>query len=69
VKLASLSQLQVQQPPRNTEIEDAESLDTVLPGCNVIFRDEPRRVRFDDTIRDFGTAERMGGCENLSFDL
>src|SRR5258708_5968616 len=42
-KLADLARQQHKQPQPTEyrKLENAESLDTVLPGCNVIFRDEP----------------------------
>ncbi len=67
-KLASLSQLKVQQPPTEyRKLENAESLDTVLPGCNVIFKDEPHaRASFRRAL--YETLEQQKGwegCENL----
>ena len=67
-KLANLSQLKIQQPPTEyRRLEDAESLDTVLPGCNVIFRDEPHaRASFRRAL--YETLEQQKGwerCENL----
>lgn len=67
-KLAHLAQHRVQQPPTEyRKLENAESVDTVLPGCNVIFRDEPharasfRRGLFE-TLKE---QQGWEGCENL----
>ncbi|MBI3530612.1 MAG: DNA double-strand break repair nuclease NurA [Betaproteobacteria bacterium] len=68
-KLSSLSQQRDRQPPPTEyrRIENAESLDTVLPGCNVIFRDEPhawasfRRALYEALEQQKGWE----GCENL----
>jgi hypothetical protein len=67
-KLARLSQLKVQQPPTEyRRLENAESLDTVLPGCNVIFKDEPHaRASFRRAL--YETLEQQKGwegCEDL----
>jgi hypothetical protein len=67
-KLAELGQA-VQQPVPSEyrKLESAESLDTVLPGCNVIFKDEPHarasfRRRFYEALEHQAGWE---GCENL----
>lgn len=66
--LADLSSRQRQAPPTEyRRLENAESLDTVLPGCNVVYKDEPharasfRRGLFEAMQRQQG----WDGCENL----
>lgn len=68
-KLADLAQQRYQQPPPTEyrKLENAESLDTVLPGCNVIFRDEPHaRASFRRGFYE-SLEQQQGweGCENV----
>jgi hypothetical protein len=67
-KLVALSNTAKQPPPTEyRRLENAEALDTVLPGCNIIFRDEPharasfRRGLYESLERQAGWE----GCENL----
>lgn len=66
-KLVELSGARLPPPTEYRKLENAESLDTVLPGCNVIFRDEPharasfRRGLFEALQQHSGWED----CENL----
>ena len=67
-KLVELSS-KVQQPPPTEyrRIENAESVDAVLPGCNIVLRNEPharasfRRVMYEALANQKGWE----GCESL----
>jgi hypothetical protein len=68
-KLVELSGKQVHQPPPTEyrRIENTESVDAVLPGCNVVLHTQPharasfRRVLYDALVEQVGWE----GCESL----